>query len=145
MLLAACALASPATVRTAAAAVLDDRERLATASKYNEFGQHFMENCTGFECLSMYVNHEDGMYSWEDLNVTISGKDPLSHRTWTGSFCGWWLVVALRASSCLGFGACKEIKGTETKLAPEGLVTFSVVVDVAAATAFVFVVHAHKP
>jgi hypothetical protein len=63
---------------------LAERERMATASKYNEFGQHFMENCTGFDCLSMYVNHDDGMYSWTDLNVSISGKDPLSSKTWTG-------------------------------------------------------------
>ena len=100
--LAACALASrAATARVRAAAAPDDREHMATASKYNEFGQHFMENCTGFECLSMYVNHDDGMYSWEDLNVSISGKDPLSPRTWTGS-CGGGSWVSFV------FGACKR-------------------------------------
>lgn len=61
----------------------------ATKSKYDEFGNHFLANCTGFDCLHDYVNHDDGMFHWEDLNVTISGKslNPLSKVTWTGEFC----------------------------------------------------------
>ena len=58
----------------------------ATKSKYDEFGNHFLDNCTGFDCLHDYVNHDDGMFHWEDLNITISGKslNPLSKVTWTG-------------------------------------------------------------
>mmetsp|Transcript_35304 Transcript_35304/g.51885 ORF Transcript_35304/g.51885 Transcript_35304/m.51885 type:complete len:573 (-) Transcript_35304:53-1771(-) len=60
----------------------------ATRSKYDEFGNHFMENCTGFDCLQQYVNHDDGIFHWEDLNISISGKslNPLSDVTWTGHF-----------------------------------------------------------
>jgi hypothetical protein len=78
---------------------LAERESLATASKYNAFGQHFMENCTGFDCLSMYVNHDDGMYSWTDLNISISGKDPLSLRTWTGRLRARALCLVIRTDA----------------------------------------------
>ena len=64
----------------------------ATASKFGPDGRHFMADCEGFDCLQQYVNHDDGMFHWEDLNYSISGKslNPLSDATWTGERSGWW-------------------------------------------------------
>jgi PhoPQ-activated pathogenicity-related protein len=97
------------------------KEPAAVASKYNDFGEHFMENCTGFDCLHDYVNHDDGMYKWVDLNQTISGKsiNPLSDESWTGhmilltsqqwltpedtSRSTWWHILCIIIPSTVNF------------------------------------------
>ena len=84
MLLVACAVAAA----VAAPMTFEEIQRAATASKYDANGKHFLADCEGYDCLKQYVDHDDGMFSWEPLNVTISGKslNPLSDATWTGHF-----------------------------------------------------------